>query len=66
MKIADAAAVVLKEASAPLHVREIHSQIVNQQLFEFKAKDAVSVVSAVLRKNDQFERTAPGTFRLQQ
>ena len=66
MTIADAAALVLREANAPMHVRDIHSQIVSQQLFEFKAKDAVSVVSAVLRKNDQFEKTAPGTFRLQQ
>ena len=64
MKIADAAAVILKEADTPLHVREIYSHIVNQQLFEFKANDPVSVVSAVLRKNNQFERTAPGTFRL--
>jgi hypothetical protein len=66
MIIADAAALVLREANASLHVRDIHSQIVSQQLFEFKAKDAVSVVSAVLRKSSQFEKTAPGTFKLKQ
>jgi len=64
MRIADAAAHVLRDANAPLHVREIHSRIVNQQLFEFKATDPVSVVATVLRKNDQFEKTGPGTFRL--
>lgn len=64
MTIADAAAFVLREANTSLHVRDIHSQIVSQQLFEFKAKDAVSVVSAVLRKSSQFEKTAPATFRL--
>jgi hypothetical protein len=64
MNIADAATHVLREASTPLHVREIHSRIINQQLFEFKAADPVSVVASVLRKNSQFEKTAPGTFRL--
>ena len=64
MKIADAAAKVLRDVRTPLHVREIHSRIVNQQLFEFKAADPVSVVANVLRKNSQFEKTAPGTFRL--
>ena len=64
MTIAEAAAAVLREANGPMHAQEIHAQINSRQLFEFKAKDPVSSVSAVLRKGAQFERTAPGTFEL--
>ena len=64
MTIAEAAATVLREANGPLHAREIHAQINSRQLFEFKAKDPISVISTVLRKGAQFEKTAPGTFKL--
>ena len=64
MTIAEAAEAVLREAEGPMHVRKIHAQITNRMLFEFKAKDPISVVSTVLRKGAQFEKTGPGTFRL--
>jgi hypothetical protein len=64
MTIAEAAAAVLRDAEGPMHVRQIHAQITSRMLFEFKAKDPISVVSTVLRKNAQFEKTAPGTFKL--
>jgi hypothetical protein len=64
MTIAEAAETVLREANGPMHAREIHAQINSRQLFEFKAKDPISVISTVLRKGTQFEKTAPGTFNL--
>lgn len=66
MTIAEAAAAVLgeKHLYRPLDAREIHARIIRRELYEFKAKDPVSSVSAVLRKGAQFERTAPGTFEL--
>ena len=64
MTIAEAAAAVLREANGPMHAQEIHAQINSRQLFEFKAKDPISVISTVLRKGTQFEKTAPGTFKL--
>ena len=64
MTIAQAAAAVLRDTEGPMHVREIHAQITSRMLFEFKAKDPISVVSTVMRKSPQFEKTAPGTFKL--
>ena len=64
MTIAEAAAHILREAGSPLHVREIHSRIKTQGLFEFKALDPVAVVASALRKSSQFEKTSAGTFQL--
>ena len=64
MTIAETAAAVLREVVRPMDAREIHARIIRRELYEFKAKDPVSSVSAVLRKGAQFERTAPGTFEL--
>ena len=64
MTIAEAAATVLREAEGPMHVRNIHAQITSRMLFVFKAKDPITVVSTVLRKGAQFEKIAPGTFKL--
>ena len=64
MTIAEAAEAVLREAEGPMHVRKIHAQITRRMLFEFKAKDPIAVVSTVLRKGAQFEKTGPGTFTL--
>ena len=64
MTIAEAAAAVLREAEGPMHVRNIYAQITSRMLFEFKAKDPIAVVSTVLRKGAQFEKIAPGTFKL--
>jgi len=73
MKMYQAAATVLRTAERPLHVREIHSLIVERGLFAFGAKNPVSVLSQTLserslggRKGNpaMFERTAPGTYKL--
>jgi len=64
MTIAEAAAAVLREAEGPMHVRNIYAEITSRMLFEFKAKDPIAVVSTVLRKGAQFEKIAPGTFKL--
>ena len=64
MTIAGAATVVLQEVNRPMHTREIYAQIDSRKLFAFKAKNPVSVVSGALRNSPQFEKTAPGTFKL--
>jgi len=64
LTIAEAAEAVLREAEGPMHVRNIYAQITSRMLFEFKAKDPIAVVSTVLRKGAQFEKIAPGTFKL--
>lgn len=65
MRIAEAAEIVLKDAADPMHVRDIAIAIADRKLFQFKAKDAASVVSKALRKNDKFKKTVAGTFQLQ-
>ena len=64
MTISEAAVIVLRASQEPMHVRRIHTEITNRMLFEFKAKDPISVLSAILRKGSQFEKTSPGTFKL--
>ena len=64
MTIAETAAAVLREVVRPMDAREIHARIIRRELYEFKAKDPVSSVSAALRKGAQFERTARGNFKL--
>ena len=64
MTIAEAAAAVLREVYRPMDALEIHTRIIRRELYEFKAKDPISVISTVLRKGTQFEKTAPGTFKL--
>ena len=64
MKIADAAALALKEEPDALHVRDIHARITSLGLFEFKAADPASVVASTLHKDKRFLKTAPSTFRL--
>ncbi len=51
MKIYEAAETVIRDAGKPMHVRDIHRNIVLKGLFEFKAKDPISVLSKTLRKN---------------
>ncbi len=64
MRIAEAAEIVLREASKPMHARDIAAQIATKNLFEFKTKDAVSVVSKALRQNEKFKKSGPGVFEL--
>ncbi len=47
----DAALVVLKKSNAPLSAEEIYKQICQESLFNFEAKDPLSILKAQLRKN---------------
>jgi hypothetical protein len=58
MKIYEAAEAVLREAGQPMHVRDIHRRIVDQGLFDFRAKDPVSVLNQTLRKKSAHTDTA--------
>lgn len=64
MKIAEAAEIVLRDASKPMHAREIAAEIQSRQLYEFRTNDIVSVVSKALRQGEKFSKTAPGMFKL--
>lgn len=60
MKICEAAETVLRDAGEPMHVRDIHRNIVHKGLFEFKAKDPISVLSRTLRKNAVSTKASSG------
>lgn len=75
MRIADAAAEVLKAADRPLHVREVVQAIEDRNLYTFNTKDPAGVVSKALRKHSEdapgadsnshrFRKSAPGTYTL--
>lgn len=64
MRIAEAAEIVLKDASKPMHARDIAAEIETKKLFEFKTRDAVSVVSKALRQSEKFKKSGPGVFEL--
>lgn len=64
MKIAEAAEIILKDVSTPMHARDIAAAIAAKKLFEFKTNDTVSVVSKALRQSDRFKKTGPGVFEL--
>ena len=66
MRIAEAAEVVLRDATAPMHVREIASAVETRKLFEFRAADKGSVVSKALKKGHKFVKVSPGVFSLRQ
>ena len=65
MRIAEAAEIVLKDAAGPMQAGEIAAAITERKLFQFNTKDTASVVSKALRQSDKFEKTAAGTFQLQ-
>lgn len=64
MRIAEAAEIVLKDASAPMHARDIAAAIAEKKLFAFKTDDIASVVSKALRKSEKFNKTGAGLFTL--
>jgi hypothetical protein len=64
MRIAEAAEIVLKDARAPMHVRDIAVAIANRKLFEFRTADTASVVSKALSGNEKFKKVGPGTFAI--
>lgn len=50
MRIYEAAQQVMREANRTMHAKEVYQQIVAKGLFEFGAKDPVSIVAQTLRK----------------
>ena len=70
MNLFDAAVVVSSESGKPMHAREVYDAIKNRGIFEFNAKDPVSVVSQTLRKKvgkvggKTVEKVAPNTYRV--
>jgi hypothetical protein len=73
MTIADAAQKALKSLNRPASIKEVYAVIEKEQLFQFKAKDPVGVLSSSIRKHTKgsktlrgspiFEQVAKGTFR---
>jgi hypothetical protein len=47
---------VLVASRSPLTAQEIYQQIVDKRLYEFKAKDPLSVMRAAIRKNLRSQR----------
>ena len=69
MRIYEAAESVLRDAGRPMAAKEIHAEIVRRGLFEFGAKDPVSVVTQTLRKKSlgerpTFRKVGPSTYDL--
>ena len=73
MRMYEAAHTVLTDAKKPMHAKAIHAEIVRRELFQFGAKNPVSVLSQTLRdksvgggkpQDPVFVRTAPGTYGL--
>lgn len=53
MTIHGAARQVMEEAGKPLSMREIYDSIVTMKLYEFKAKDPISVLQSVIRSRTE-------------
>lgn len=51
MTILEAALKVLKSSSKPMSAQAIYDQICKERLFEFGAKDPLSILKAQLRRN---------------
>jgi hypothetical protein len=49
--IIDACVTTLQEASKPLAPGEIYRRIIDKELFEFKAKDPLSILRSSIRKH---------------
>ena len=73
MRIYEAAQQVLRDASRPMHVKDIHDEIVKRGLFKFGAKEPVAVLGQTLRKKSAvpinkgavlFEKVGQNTYQL--
>lgn len=73
MKMFEAAEKVLAESETPMHAKDIYAEIVKRDLYQFGAKNPVSVLSQSLsersvgntkNREELFTRTAPGTYLL--
>lgn len=73
MRIYEAAQQVLRDAGRPMHVKDIHDEIVKRGLFNFGAKEPVAIVGQTLRKKSHvpinkgkvmFEKVGQNTYQL--
>lgn len=61
--ITQACTLLLREASAPLHVNELYNLLVSGG-FEFKGNNPTISIAVSLNRNRRFRKVAPGTFDL--
>lgn len=61
--IPQAATVLLREASGPLHVNEIHKRLLEGG-FNFTGHNPTISIAVSLNRNRRFRKVAPGTFDL--
>jgi len=62
-RIPQAATVVLREASRPLHVSEIYRRMADGG-FEFRGQHQLITLAVSLSRSKRFRKVAPGTFEL--
>lgn len=61
--ITQACTLLLREASRPLHVNDLYTQLVSGG-FEFKGNNPTISIAVSLNRNRRFRKVAPGTFDL--
>lgn len=61
--ITQACTLLLREATAPLHVNELYNLLVNGG-FQFKGNNPTISIAVSLNRNRRFRKVAPGTFDL--
>lgn len=61
--ITQACTLLLREATAPLHVNELYNLLVSGG-FEFKGNNPTISIAVSLNRNRRFRKVAPGTFDL--
>ena len=62
-RIPQAATIVLREASRPLHVSEIYRRL-QEGGFEFRGQHQLVALAVSLNRSKRFRKVAPGTFEL--
>ncbi len=63
-RIPQAATIVLREASGPLHVSEIYRRMADGG-FEFRGQHQLITLAVSLSRSKRFRKVAPGTFELE-
>lgn len=61
--IPHAAAVLMRETGAPLHVNEIYNRLIEGG-FQFTGQNPTISIAVSLNRNNRFRKVAPGTFDL--
>ena len=70
MRMYEAAEAVLKDKGSPMEAKEIYNKIIENNLFQFGAKDPVAVLKQTLRKRSEgtkqpmFKKTGTNTYNL--